>query len=153
MKQILIAFAVFSVATVFSGCDESKQKSAAEVGKESSVVVESSRSTDIVFGEKFPEVLKVEATSINDTKWQFNVTLSSKYDSPQRYADAWRVLDSENQELGIRVLGHDHAAEQPFTRSGMIEVSSDIKVVFVEGRDQDNGWSGQRFEYQMPTQR
>lgn len=119
-----------------------------ETGREA----DSAQSTDIVFGDKFPEVLKVDATSSGNGKWRFNVTLSSKYDSPQRYADAWRVLDSKDQELGIRVLGHDHASEQPFTRSGTIKIPSDTKVVYVEGRDQENGWSGQRFEYQMPAQ-
>ena len=178
MKQILIAFIVFSVPAIFSGCDAKKelaqntskastqpQSDSAEAGTSPEAIVSAkegvetnsseaapAQSTDIVFGDKFPEVLMVEATSSNNEKWRFNVTLSSKYDSPQRYADAWRVLDSKDQELGIRVLGHDHASEQPFTRSGTIKIPSDTKVVYVEGRDQENGWSGQRFEYQMPAQ-
>jgi len=111
----------------------------------------SSEPAEIVFGDRFPEVLAVEAKPIGDTNWRFNVTLSSTYDSPQRYADAWRVLDGEGNELGIRILGHDHASEQPFTRSGKIEIPAEITTVFVEGRDQANGWSGQRFKLDLPV--
>ena len=79
----------------------------------------------------------------------FDVTLSSPYDTPERYADAWRVLDDKDKELGIRVLAHDHAGEQPFTRSETIRVPRQVGTVYVEGRDQDYGWSGQRFEVDM----
>ena len=33
------------------------------------------------------------------------------------YADGWRVLDMDGNELGMRVLHHPHVDEQPFTRS------------------------------------
>ena len=104
----------------------------------------------VVYGEKFPEVLAVD-TSGTSPSWNFSVTLSSLYDTPERYADAWRVLDANDVELGIRVLGHDHANEQPFTRSATIDIPEGTTTVWVEGRDQANGWSGQRFEVALPT--
>lgn len=85
----------------------------------------------------------------NNQSFRFDVTLSSSYDSRERYADAWRVLDKDDNELGIRILGHDHASEQPFTRSTTVEIPSGTTTVFVEGRDQANGWSGQRFEVEL----
>lgn len=94
----------------------------------------------------FPTVVGATASLSDGTTWEFSVTLLSEYDSPERYADAWRVLDSNDVELGIRVLGHDHANEQPFTRSTSVEVPSSVTTVYVEGRDQVNGWSGERFE-------
>lgn len=98
----------------------------------------------------FPVVLRVEASTNDRMSWEFRVTLSSPYDTPERYADAWRVLDRNDVQLGIRVLGHDHASEQPFTRSQSgIQISEDAMVVFVEGRDQANGWSGQRFAFEL----
>lgn len=103
-----------------------------------------------VYGDQFPEVMKVKAKSLGGQRWKFDVTLSSPYDSPQRYADAWRVLDDQDKELGIRILGHDHASEQPFTRSHVITLPENTTSVFVEGRDQTNGWSGQRFEFELP---
>ena len=178
MNQYLIPFALV-VAGLIAGCDKqlekakntppqngvendsttastmsSKQPTATDKKADVEVASESSGNGEqIVFGDQFPEVLDVKATPIKDANWRFAVTLSSTYDTPQRYADAWRVLDAENQELGIRILGHDHAAEQPFTRSHTIQVPAETKIVFVEGRDQDNGWSGQRFKFEMPSQR
>jgi len=101
--------------------------------------------------EAFPVVIDVSASSDDGATWRFSVTLSSPYDTPQRYADAWRVLDGNDTELGIRVLGHDHANEQPFTRSQSgIAIADGTEVVYVEGRDQANGWSGQRFAFSLP---
>ena len=121
-----------------------------KVDGEQSALSRTEPSDSIEYGDRFPEVLAVQATGGKNGKWRFNTTLSSTYDSPKRYADAWRVLDEEGNQLGIRVLGHDHANEQPFTRSGMIEVPIGTEKVYVEGRDQVNGWSGQRFEFKMP---
>lgn len=94
----------------------------------------------------FPTVVDVTATTSDGASWRVNVTLLSEYDSPARYADSWRVLDADDNELGIRVLAHDHAGEQPFTRSHTVDIPSDVTTMFVEGRDQINGWSGERFE-------
>ena len=137
-----------------SGCADSKPQPTADkqqTGAQSETVSKSpTDSAEVVFGDKFPEVLAVKADPSQDNKWRFNVTLSSTYDTPQRYADAWRVLDDQDKELGIRILGHDHAGEQPFTRSHVIELPDNTSTVFVEGRDQANGWSGQRFEFKLP---
>ena len=77
--------------------------------------------------------------------------ISSPYDSPQRYADGWRVLGADGTEYGLRVLTHDHAAEQPFTRSlAGVEIPSDIDMVHVEARDLVNGWSGTTFDVPLP---
>ena len=94
----------------------------------------------------FPTVVGATASSSDGASWQVNVTLSSEYDTAARYADAWRVLDGDDNELGIRVLAHDHANEQPFTRSTSVDIPQDLTTVFIEGRDQLNGWSGERFE-------
>ena len=62
---------------------------------------------------------------------------------PARYADAWRIVAPDGTELGVRELTHDHAAEQPFTRSlNGVEIPPDVTEVTVEGRDLVNGWSG-----------
>lgn len=94
----------------------------------------------------YPVVLDATATTTDGVSWRVNVTLSSEYDSPERYADAWRVLDADGNELGVRVLTHDHANEQPFTRSHTVDIAEDIDAVFIEGRDQRNGWAGELFE-------
>lgn len=99
----------------------------------------------------FPNVLAVDATRANDGTWTFSVTLSSPYDSPDRYADAWRVVSPDGTELGFRLLTHDHANEQPFTRSHSgIEIPDGVTSVTIEGRDQANGWGGEFLEFELP---
>ncbi len=99
--------------------------------------VHESRSDD------FPDILAAQATPEGDGTWRFDVTVSSPYDTPQRYADAWRVVGPDGTEYGIRVLTHDHASEQPFTRSQSgIPIPADVSTVTIEGRDQANGWGG-----------
>jgi len=94
----------------------------------------------------FPDVVNVVATKA-DGGWTFDVTLSSPYDTPERYADAWRVVGSDGTVFGVRELDHDHAAEQPFTRSlADVQIPDDVKMVVVEGRDQVSGYGGTTFE-------
>lgn len=93
--------------------------------------------------DDFPDILAAQATSDGDGSWRFDVTVSSPYDTPERYADAWRVVGPDGAEFGIRVLTHDHANEQPFTRSQSgIAIPADVTEVTVEGRDLANGWGG-----------
>ena len=94
-------------------------------------------------GDRFPDVLAVELSSTGDRVFDVAVTLSSPYDTPQRYADGWRVLDPDGEVLGTHTLMHDHASEQPFTRHqrGLL-IPAGIDEVTVEGRDQANGFGG-----------
>ncbi|MEM9517216.1 MAG: hypothetical protein AAGA42_20375 [Actinomycetota bacterium] len=100
--------------------------------------------------QRFPDVVGVVATE-QDGTWSFDVTLSSPYDTPERYADAWRIVAPDGTVLGERPLAHDHQFEQPFTRSlGGVEIPADVAVVVVEGRDQQYGWGGATIEYALP---
>lgn len=102
--------------------------------------------------EFFPDVLDATATRAADGTWTFSVTLSSPYDTPEQYADAWRVVDAEGTELGFRLLTHDHANEQPFTRSQSgIEIPEGVTAVTIQGRDQANGWGGSFLDYELPA--
>lgn len=95
----------------------------------------------------YPDVVGVDATRSADGTWRFDVTISSPYDSPQRYADAWRVLAPDGTELGVRELAHHHANQQPFTRSleGVV-IPETTEIVTVQARDQRNGWGGATVE-------
>ena len=100
--------------------------------------------------ELFPDVVDAVATQANDGSWSFSVTLSSPYDSPDRYADSWRVLSADGTIFGERFLTHDHAGEQPFTRSQTgIEIPDDVTSVVIEGRDQVSGWGGTVLELDL----
>ncbi len=93
-------------------------------------------------GQRFPDIVGVEADR-NGSAYSFAVTVSSPYDTPDRYADAFRVRGEDGAVFGVRELTHDHAAEQPFTRTlSGVTVPPGVTRVVVEGRDQANGWGG-----------
>jgi hypothetical protein len=94
-------------------------------------------------GQRFPDVVTVETTP-GPKGVTFDVTISSPYDSPERYADAIRVRSADGRAVyGMRELAHDHAAEQPFTR-GVPDVALPevVTEVVIEARDSENGWGG-----------
>ncbi|MFK7918896.1 MAG: hypothetical protein AB8G14_12530 [Ilumatobacter sp.] len=95
--------------------------------------------------QEFPDVIDASAQLAGDT-WTIAATLSSPYDTPERYADAWRVVGADGTVYGERILTHDHASEQPFTRSQSgIEIPDDVTEVTIEGRDLANGYGGDTF--------
>lgn len=94
-------------------------------------------------GQEYPDVLEAELSSSGGT-YSMDVTVSSPYDSPERYADGWRVLAPDGTVLGEHELMHDHASEQPFTRTQSgLEIPDDIEEVIVEGSDLENGYGGE----------
>lgn len=102
-------------------------------------------------GDRFPDVLAVELRPVGEQTYDVVVTISSPYDTPQRYADGWRVLDEDGAVLGTHTLLHDHASEQPFTRTQRgVVIPGDIDEVTVEGRDQRNGFGGRTITVEVP---
>jgi hypothetical protein len=101
--------------------------------------------------QKHPDVVDVKVQARGNNRFDFDVTLSSPYDTPQRYADAFTVTDAQNKQLGERVLLHDHQTEQPFTRDlyGVI-VPAGVRVVTVQGRDQKYGYGGKTMQVNLP---
>jgi len=47
----------------------------------------------------FPDVLSTQLTRSTDGAFDIAVTISSPYDTPQQYADGWRVLAQQNHPL------------------------------------------------------
>ena len=93
-------------------------------------------------GQRFPDVVAVEARQEGET-WTFEVTISSPYDTPERYADGWRIVGPDGTVYGEHELAHDHAGEQPFTRTQTrVRIPAGVPSVTVEGRDLQNGYGG-----------
>lgn len=84
-------------------------------------------------------------------RYSFAVTVSSPYDTPDRYADAFRVRSADGMASGVNELDHDHATEQPFTRMlDGLAIPSGVTTVMVEGRDTANGWGGRTTTVELP---
>lgn len=111
-----------------------------------------STSTAAPAGEqRFPDIVDVELTPQGDGTYDVAATVSSPYDTPERYADAWRIVAPDGSVLGVRELTHDHADEQPFTRSLTgVEVPDSVDRIVVEGRDLVHGWGGGTAEAAIP---
>ncbi|PZP13311.1 MAG: hypothetical protein DI611_14960 [Brachybacterium faecium] len=92
--------------------------------------------------QQFPEVLEAELSADGD-EFMIAVTISSPYDTPERYADGWRVLTPSGVVLAEHDLAHDHANVQPFNRTrGPFAIPEGVDEVVVEGRDLINGYGG-----------
>ncbi|WP_371808746.1 hypothetical protein [Ruegeria sp. HKCCD4884] len=88
-----------------------------------------------------PTIEKVAATRSGDT-WRFDVTIRHPDTGWDDYADGWRVLDMNGNELGMRVLHHPHVDEQPFTRSlSGVAIPEGTAQVQVQARDNVGGWA------------
>lgn len=97
-----------------------------------------------------PVVEQVTATQTGTT-WRFDVTLSHPDTGWDHYADGWRILDKQGNELGLRVLHHPHVNEQPFTRSlANVTLPQGTTEVLIEARDNVDGWSGTPTPFILP---
>jgi len=102
--------------------------------------------------DAYPDVIAADLRPAGERVYDVAVTISSPYDSPQRYADGWRVLDPEGNVLGTHTLLHDHAAEQPFTRTQRgLTIPEGVTQVTIEGRDQANGFGGATVTVDVPA--
>lgn len=101
----------------------------------------------------YPDVVAATAAENAPGTWTFEVTISSPYDSPDRYADAFRVLGTDGTTYGTRKLTHDHATEQPFTRIlDSVEIPAEVEEVTIEGHDRVNGWGGASVEVVLSSE-
>jgi hypothetical protein len=99
----------------------------------------------------FPDVLQAKVRESGPGSFDFDVTVSSPYDTPSRYADGFRVRDKSGRVLGERKLLHDHQTEQPFTRDlYAVRIPVSVKVVVIQARDQLNGYGGRSVEITLP---
>ncbi|MCV2887692.1 hypothetical protein [Ruegeria aquimaris] len=88
-----------------------------------------------------PSIEAVSATRAADG-WRFDVTLRHPDTGWDHYADGWRVLDMQGNEIGMRTLLHPHETEQPFTRSlSGVQLAEGARQVQVQARCNVDGWT------------
>lgn len=102
--------------------------------------------------QPYPDIVAAELLPTGHGIFDVAVTVSSPYDSPERYADGWRVLAPDGTVLGEHELLHDHASEQPFTRTQRaLRIPDGISRVTIEGRDLLNGYGGGTLTVDVPA--
>ena len=101
--------------------------------------------------QRFPDVIAAKVKVAAPGVFDFDVTVSSPYDTPSRYADGFRVSTTEGKVLGERKLLHDHQTEQPFSRDlYSVKIPDGIAKVVVQARDQKYGYGGKTVEVLLP---
>ncbi|WP_393916666.1 hypothetical protein [Halostreptopolyspora alba] len=140
MTVVIGAFAVAGCALAGCGGDTSGNGGASGDG-------DSAEHSD----QRYPDVAEVEIESGAGDTHDLTVTISSPYDTPQRYADGWRVMGPDGTVYGEHELAHDHQNEQPFTRTQSgVEIPEDVDEVEVEGRDSEHGYGGDTETVEVP---
>lgn len=101
--------------------------------------------------QKYPDVIDVRVHARSDNRFDFDATISSAYDTPQRYADAFRIMSPAGVQYGERTLFHDHASEQPFTRDLYgVSIPAGINTVVIQARDKQYGYGGKTLHVTLP---
>lgn len=101
--------------------------------------------------QRHPDVLQVRVKAAGGNRFDFDVTVSSPYDSARRYADGFHVRGTDGTVHGERTLWHDHADEQPFTRDLYgVAIPPGVRFVLVQARDQQFGYGGQAVRVALP---
>lgn len=156
MHRHRTALLTLAVVTALAGCGNPDPVSAPQppyglADTDTSPDADRTQATDPSGGEEHPDILEAELTDNGDGTHRMAATIASPYDTPERYADAFRVLTPDGQELTVRVLTHDHADEQPFTRSSAdFEIPAGVTELTVEGRDQVSSWGGATVQVPVP---
>lgn len=89
-----------------------------------------------------PVIENVTVTRTAPGLYRFDVTIRHPDTGWDHYADGWRVLDMDGNELGMRVLFHPHETEQPFTRSlSGVAIPDGTTHVQIQARDLPAGWN------------
>ena len=109
----LALFAVTVLALASCGGGQTSQGSNSDQGQTTSE--NGSTAAGKSGGQKYPDVVEAKLEPSGGGAWSLSVKISSPYDSPERYADGWRVLSPDGTILGKHRLLHAHTNQQPFT--------------------------------------
>jgi hypothetical protein len=79
--------------------------------------------------------------SLGPAGWTFSVTIQHDDTGWDHYADAWRILDSNDNVLGARSLVHPHEGQPSLTRSiSGVQIPDGVTSVFIQTHDNKDGW-------------
>ena len=96
------------------------------------------------------DVTAVSVEAAGSGKWRFDVTVRHSDTGWDHYANGWEVVGPDGTVFGKRVLAHPHVEEQPFTRSGLIDIPAGITKVTVRANDLVHGLGGAEIVVTLP---
>jgi hypothetical protein len=140
--------------SVLGYCGDTFELSIASETVPASVAPADVDNNDTELGEEgCAHVVNATATqNAKDDTWTIWATVSSTETGFDKYADEWRVEDSDGNILGTKVLSSHHKNEQPFTRSlPGVTIPDDVSVLTIAAQDSVMGYCGDTFELIIPA--
>jgi hypothetical protein len=83
--------------------------------------------------------------------YNFSVTVRHADEGWEHFANRWEVVGQDGTVYGTRVLAHPHVDEQPFTRSGSINIPAGVSTVIVRANDSVHGLGGKEIVVALPV--
>lgn len=83
--------------------------------------------------------------------YNFSVTVRHADEGWEHFANRWEVVGQDGTVYGTRVLAHPHVNEQPFTRSGSINIPLGVSTVIVRANDSVHGLGGKEIVVPLPV--
>lgn len=83
--------------------------------------------------------------------YNFSVTVRHADEGWEHFANRWEVVGRDGTIYGTRVLAHPHVNEQPFTRSGTINIPAGVSTVIVRANDSVHGLGGKEVVVPLPV--
>ena len=96
---------------------------------------------DVSAGTEGAHIVSVSASG-NENNYTFSVGIKSPDTGCKQYADWWEVISEDGELVYRRILGHSHAGEQPFVRSGGKVQIKEGQRVFVRAHMNNSGYGG-----------
>lgn len=96
------------------------------------------------------DVVDVQLSGLKGS-YNFSVTVCHADEGWDHYANRWEVVGEDGTVYGTRVLAHPHVNEQPFTRSGNINIPEGVTTVIVRANDSVHGFGGQEIVVPLPV--
>lgn len=96
------------------------------------------------------DVVDVQVSGSNGS-YNFSVTVRHADEGWEHFANRWEVVGADGTVYGTRVLAHPHVNEQPFTRSGSINIPEGVSTVIVRANDSVHGLGGKEIVVPLPV--
>ena len=96
------------------------------------------------------DIIDVKVQHNGGDSFQIIATVKHADTGWKHYANAFEVLDMDDNILGTRVLYHPHVDEQPFTRSLRVKIPASIGQIKVRAVDSVHGKGGKHLIVSVP---
>ncbi len=111
------------------------------------------RASDEAAAPGHADVVGVRVCRNSDGSYCFNVTIRSRDNGWDSFADAFEILSPDETVISRRILAHPHETEQPFTRElDGVAIPNGVDTVTVRAHHKEHGFSGATMAVKLSSQ-